>query len=156
MKTKLDFKHTFFCNPTLAVHPFHFSANTAQINRQFKIYLEAILQLKHNMDTNSSQQNPILAPFKMQNGFSVWHVIHRDDISLKKPLTEEQLESIMQQEVPLNISLGYARDRSQLGLWVWQVTRPICEAQAQQHVNSKYWRPQIAYIQLTKSSATSP
>lgn len=70
------------------------------------------------MDTNSSQQNPILAPFQMQNGFSVWHVIHCDDISLKKPLTEEQHESILQQEVHLNISLGYARDRSQLGLWV--------------------------------------
>lgn len=54
----------------------------------------------------------------MQKGFSVWHVIHCDDISLKKPLTEEQHESILQQEVHLNISLGYARDRSQLGLWV--------------------------------------
>lgn len=108
------------------------------------------------MDTNSSQQNPILALFQMQNGFSVWHIIYCDDMSLKKLLSEEQRESIMQQEVHLNISLVYMRDRSQLGLWVWQVTRPILEAQAQQQANSKHWRPWIAYIQLTKSSATSP
>ena len=136
-----------------AVHPFHFSANTAKISRQFKTYLEAILQLKRNTHTNSAKLN--FDTVQTRSGFSVWHVIDCDDMGLKKPLTEERRDSIMQWEVHLHISFGYARERSQLGLWAWQVTKPIWAAQAQQQANSEHSRPRIADIWLTKPSATS-